>query len=218
MSETSRRREILDAARRCFARDGYHATSIKAIAREADIKSPSILHYHFKSKNEIFLAVMRDALGTLTERATETGLKAQDTPRGLGAIDAFFTLLDREKDLAPLLVECMAMGLRGEAAREELSELIEGLEDLVRKAILRLLGSAADRMPLEPGALAASVLDILLGHVLRSGLRRGDERVAHERRGILALLALIRPAAEAGSHGSFAALGARDNASEGDPL
>lgn len=51
-----RRRDILDATSRCLDRLGLSATSTTEICREAGI-SMGALYTHFKSKDEIFLAV-----------------------------------------------------------------------------------------------------------------------------------------------------------------
>lgn len=185
--------EILVAARRCFARQGYHATSIKTIAAEAGIRSPSILHYHYRNKEALFLAVIEEAVATLTARATEVGLKVVTGPRGLGAIEAFFTLIDEEEDLAPLLLEGLAMGAREGPTHDALGQLYRGLERLVEGAIRNLLGSGADRLPLDPPTLAAAVVDLLTGHAIRSSLEGRRSELATQRAGILTLLGQLRP-------------------------
>ena len=183
---------ILAAARRCFARDGYHGTSIKGIAAAAEIRSPSILHYHFANKEALFLEVMRSAIADLTERATAVGLQLTEGPRGLGALEAFFDLLDHEGDLGPLLIECLATGMRSEH-RHELSALLQGIEALVEDATRKLLGPEADRLPLRPGTLAATILDLFTGHVMRARLSPDPEALREHRRGVLTLLSLVKP-------------------------
>ncbi len=49
-----RRREILDAAMRCFARGGYHGTSMDDIVTESGL-SKGTLYWHFKSKRDLFV-------------------------------------------------------------------------------------------------------------------------------------------------------------------
>jgi AcrR family transcriptional regulator len=51
---------------RCFARDGFHATSIADIIRESELSAGSVFLY-FKSKNEIIAAVVEMTLGTADE-------------------------------------------------------------------------------------------------------------------------------------------------------
>jgi AcrR family transcriptional regulator len=53
----TRRLEILVAACRCFARDGFHATSIADIITESGLSTGSVYLY-FKSKNELIAGVV----------------------------------------------------------------------------------------------------------------------------------------------------------------
>jgi AcrR family transcriptional regulator len=53
----ARRGQILDAARREFARRGYEATTVRDVARAAGIR-PSSLYRHFASKQEILDAII----------------------------------------------------------------------------------------------------------------------------------------------------------------
>jgi TetR/AcrR family acrAB operon transcriptional repressor len=53
---------ILDAALRCFAKRGYHETSIDDIAARARL-SKGAVYWHFEGKRELFLALMDRALG-----------------------------------------------------------------------------------------------------------------------------------------------------------
>jgi AcrR family transcriptional regulator len=52
---------IKDAALSLFARAGYEGTSLKDIAQEVGIKTPS-LYAHFSSKEEIFLSILDDVI------------------------------------------------------------------------------------------------------------------------------------------------------------
>jgi TetR/AcrR family transcriptional regulator, repressor for uid operon len=52
-----RRQEILEAAGRCFARDGFSGTSISDICAEAKM-SPGHLYHYFDSKETIFRAIV----------------------------------------------------------------------------------------------------------------------------------------------------------------
>jgi AcrR family transcriptional regulator len=60
MTETdkNRRDEIIQAALRVFAREGFHKATIKQIGKEAGLKSPSLIYHYFTDKEELLLAVM----------------------------------------------------------------------------------------------------------------------------------------------------------------
>ena len=50
------REQIIQAAYRVLAEQGYDAATIKAIAREAGV-APGLLHYYFASKDELLVEV-----------------------------------------------------------------------------------------------------------------------------------------------------------------
>lgn len=52
------RGQILEAAREAFARDGYRATTIRAVAQGAGV-DPALVHHYFGRKDDLFLAVVR---------------------------------------------------------------------------------------------------------------------------------------------------------------
>lgn len=49
--------QILNAARELFARDGYQATTIKAIAASAEVDT-KLVHYYFGTKGELFATLI----------------------------------------------------------------------------------------------------------------------------------------------------------------
>jgi AcrR family transcriptional regulator len=53
-----RREQLIDVATKLFARNGYEATTTAAIALAAGVTEP-ILYRHFKSKQELFVAIVR---------------------------------------------------------------------------------------------------------------------------------------------------------------
>ncbi|MDR5710505.1 MAG: TetR/AcrR family transcriptional regulator [Armatimonadota bacterium] len=63
------RARILEAARRVFARKGYHGTLMEEVAREAGL-SKGALYFHFSSKEELFLSLVEEAGAQLAERVT----------------------------------------------------------------------------------------------------------------------------------------------------
>lgn len=59
-----KRREILKAAMRVFAREGYHRAKMEAVAEEAGIGKGTVYEY-FKSKTDLFLALHDHMLAEL---------------------------------------------------------------------------------------------------------------------------------------------------------
>jgi AcrR family transcriptional regulator len=54
-----RREQLINVATRLFAEHGYEATTTKDIAKSAGVTEP-ILYRHFKSKQELFVAIVRN--------------------------------------------------------------------------------------------------------------------------------------------------------------
>jgi AcrR family transcriptional regulator len=52
----ARKVQILDAATRCFARDGFHRTSMEDIVRESGL-SPGAIYCYFRSKHDMVEAI-----------------------------------------------------------------------------------------------------------------------------------------------------------------
>src|SRR5207248_8735392 len=70
-----RRRELLDAAVRVFARKGFRAARVGDIAEEAGV-AHGLLYHYFCSKDEVLETIFRDTwrlLVTETERIEASG-------------------------------------------------------------------------------------------------------------------------------------------------
>lgn len=59
-------RRVLDAAASLFVEQGYTATTLRQIAADLGIKAGSIYH-HFASKEELFIAVLRDGMTVMVD-------------------------------------------------------------------------------------------------------------------------------------------------------
>ena len=63
-TQSARRENIIDAAERCFARSGFHRTTMQDICKVAGV-SPGALYVYFKSKEDLALAAV-DYWNTMT--------------------------------------------------------------------------------------------------------------------------------------------------------
>lgn len=55
----NRRRQILDAAANCFARNGFHRTSMQDIVRESGL-SAGLIYRYFTGKDDMIIAIVED--------------------------------------------------------------------------------------------------------------------------------------------------------------
>jgi AcrR family transcriptional regulator len=100
-----RREDILQTSLHLFAEKGFHGTSMRDIARSADITEGLIYHY-FESKRDLFRAIIEEysflpLLRTLPDLAGQLDL------RGLLIVLArgFFDVLRRNTELTRLLLQ-----------------------------------------------------------------------------------------------------------------
>jgi TetR/AcrR family transcriptional regulator, fatty acid metabolism regulator protein len=83
-----KRRQILDAAIRVFARQGFHATRVSDIADEAGVAYGLVYHY-FRSKDEVLNELFVERWSLLLSAIEETDRTGEAPRAKLGAVAAF---------------------------------------------------------------------------------------------------------------------------------
>jgi AcrR family transcriptional regulator len=120
------REQIVEAARRLFARDGFTKTTVEAIAREAGVSAQTV-YASVGSKRAIVLALLdrMEAEGGNEELRRELG-STKDPRRQLRAIVSFNRrLFERGRDVLDVVMatrtdpDVEAFGRAGEARRRE---------------------------------------------------------------------------------------------------
>ena len=129
MTERDTRIEILEAARRCLLADGYAALSTRKVAESAGVPLSQI-HYHFGSKEELILSLLRKENDRLLGRQAE--MFAREIPlwkRWEQACDYF------DEDIASgyvrVLHEMTAAGWSSEALGKEMRQIWDGWGSLL---------------------------------------------------------------------------------------
>ena len=129
-----RREDILRASLNLFAEKGFHGTSMRDIAREADITEGLIYHY-FASKRDLFRAIIEEhsflpLLRTLPDIAGQLDLRALLIVLARG----FFDVLRQNTQLTRLLLQEVQVfpeekeAFFADAVGESISELANILE------------------------------------------------------------------------------------------
>ncbi|MGD0143194.1 MAG: TetR/AcrR family transcriptional regulator [Rhizomicrobium sp.] len=167
----TRRQQILDAALRCFSRDGFHNTTTADIVRESGV-SQGTLYLYFATKDEIIVALADD------RHQGEAFLSAmaqseQDPIEGLALLlELHGGSLDdpRRADLRRVGIQGWAEALRNPTV---LASVTEG-SSLVRKEIVRLIArgqrTGQIRPEIEPEAVARMLIALFRGLTLEVSL------------------------------------------------
>jgi AcrR family transcriptional regulator len=130
-----RREEILQASLHLFATKGFHGTSMRDIARSADITEGLIYHY-FENKRDLFRAIIDEysflpLLRTLPQLAEQLDLRALLIVLARG----FFDVLHQNTELARLLLQEVQVfpeekeAFFADAVGESIQELSRILDD-----------------------------------------------------------------------------------------
>lgn len=164
-NKDERRRQITAALMTVMAERGYERASTAAIARVAGL-TQGLLHYHFKSKQEILLAVGDSLDDVIQSRFERRGAGAV----GRDAVGAFIDAhleLGTADDAAPEHVACW-VALAAEAAwQPEVGALYRAKLEARRDELLGLLVAALameDRGTSGAAAIATTILAAIEGY------------------------------------------------------
>jgi AcrR family transcriptional regulator len=167
----ARRRQILDAARACFARRGFHQATMQDICDEARLSAGAVYRY-FRSKEAIIAALNKRDL----ERNTALIEGAAERDTLMGAIDDmveayFLELIEGSTESLHLLeIEVIAEAIRNPQVGDLFRQSFQGLRGsfalLIRKAQER--GEIAPR--LDPEAIAAAGISFYYGLLIQKTL------------------------------------------------
>ena len=104
VSQEEKRRQILDAAVRAFARKGYHACRVGEIAEEAGVAYGLVYHY-FKSKEEVLQTIFRDTWTLMLARIAEMEADGEPASEQVRKVTALLLRTwKRDPDLVRVLV------------------------------------------------------------------------------------------------------------------
>lgn len=132
---------LLDAAEQLLLEEGYAAVTSRRVADKAGLK-PQLVHYYFRTMEDLFLAVFR--------RMAEAGLRALTealaSPQPLWALWRFST----QPEATRLTMEFMGLANHRKALRAEIIYYAERFREEQNKAIASVLeryGAKAQEVP-----------------------------------------------------------------------
>ena len=162
MPEPDKHKQIIDAAVRVFARNGYYNSRVSDVAKEAGIASGTIYLY-FKTKDEILVTLFREKMTQFVASVRKAIAAEPDAVAKLRRLIALhFQILEEHPELAEVVQVELRQGqkfFRGASANEVTgyfdlisSVLEEGVaaglfrQDLPIKTVRKALFGAMDQM------------------------------------------------------------------------
>jgi AcrR family transcriptional regulator len=179
-----KRRQLLEAAVRVFARKGYHASRVGDIAEEAGV-AHGLLYHYFESKEQVLDTIFRETWSELlatVHSVEESGQPAREQLRQVAAI--LLRAWRRDPDLVRVLVREVARSPQVQRQVGELGEALAAIERIVRRGQEEgsLRGDLDAR--LVSWIFYGALEEVLTGWVLGQ-LPDGDEAVASAERTVL---------------------------------
>jgi AcrR family transcriptional regulator len=154
----ARRRQVLDAARRCFARAGFHNTSMQDVFAESGLSAGAVYGY-FAGKDDLVAAIVEEVLAEVVT-ALEVVTESDPLPPLHAVAARLLHALDggaHGGELARLAVQVWA-----EAGRnEELSARLAGYYREMRDRFAALVRRYQAAGGVDPSADAQQVAQVL---------------------------------------------------------
>ena len=160
-TELARSKNILDAAQKCFARKGFHSTSMQDICKEA-VVSPGAVYVYFDSKEALIAGLCERDRAELTERL-EGLTQAPDFLAALSAIGQSYFVND------PVSKQHFVVEMGLESTRNaRIAEIFLGADGFCNDAILGMFRRLKDEGRIDPTIDLAMLTQVFL--VIGDGL------------------------------------------------
>lgn len=177
-----RRAQILEAAWRCFYRNGVQATTMEEIIAEAGM-SASAMYRYFANKEDIIVTAIRTSLGGLslllapTFADTAAMSPAIFVGKVAGAIEAFSAR--QGYNLASIAIHGWSEAQRNEAVRTLIRDFYLQFREMLAGRVRRW--QACGELPPDADAesVANTLLSVVLGFVVQAAVMRDASPRAH---------------------------------------
>jgi TetR/AcrR family transcriptional regulator, fatty acid metabolism regulator protein len=182
-----KRRLILEAAVRVFARDGFHTSRVGAVGAEAGV-AHGLLYHYFKSKDELLETIFRETWSALLAALRDVEESGEPSTEQLRLVAAIvLRTWRRDPDLVRVLVREVTRSPQLALEVDEIGQAFAAIERIVARGQEK----GELRSGLEP-RLAAYILygaleEILTGWVLGQ-LPDADEDVAAAERAVVQVI------------------------------
>ncbi|SNT60698.1 DNA-binding transcriptional regulator, AcrR family [Asanoa hainanensis] len=165
-----RRDQIVEAARRCFVRNGMERTSVADITAESGLSAGSI-YAHYSSKAEIVLAVVQDVMDRRAAilAAYATGTRPPSPAQVIAHLAAA-----TERDDARVALQAWGEATTDPAIHDVVVAMIDRIRGLFRDSCAQWLVTTKDLAPSDAGPRAERLADQLVAayqaHLVRAAL------------------------------------------------
>lgn len=160
--------QIVAAAMRVIARQGYARTSLKDIAAEAGM-SKGAVHYHFSTKEVLVSKVLESATDAVAERTREAWQAGGNNPFEAlrAAVRELWAVRLSESDEVKVVSDLLAQGLHDETLRPQLAAYYRFASGQTTEHLVTVLASYGLRPKVRAELIPRLLLGLLDGLMLQ---------------------------------------------------
>jgi AcrR family transcriptional regulator len=170
---------IIEAAAAAMAREGYAATSMKDIAREAGV-AQGLIHYYFGSKEDLVLAVLRQACAEMMDETRRSFSEASGPvmARAWAGLMAAQQRAVERPELFRLLLEMVPLAHNNPALLAQMQDMYLNICDEVAEMVDELNQQLPTPLPLPVRDFAGVIMAAIDGLAVRSLVEPGTDLAA----------------------------------------
>ncbi|GAA4424115.1 TetR/AcrR family transcriptional regulator [Georgenia halophila] len=167
----ARRRQILDAAMRCVAADGFHKTTMADVIRASDLSAGAVYGY-FRGKQDLIAAIADEAVGGIGEAIDHFITTSARTPSLPSVIDYVASRVEdmtlvRGVDITRIGVAAWAEAVRDPAVREIAAPKFLTMRSRLSRVVEGLQAEGRWDPDADPNQVAVAALSLMPGYVLQ---------------------------------------------------
>lgn len=165
----AQRERILNAARRCFLRDGFHATTMQALFADAGVSAGAFYGY-FASKDDVILAIAEEGLHDVVSMIRAIGRPGRSVGAVLADVSEMVRVRHEIDGVAGIALLVWAEVLRNPALARRFANLLAQMRDSLADVVREQQNSGVLPSGASTDALAATLISIVPGYVLQLAL------------------------------------------------
>ena len=174
-----RRQQILAAAMICFAKRGFHQTSMHDISDDAGI-SVGLIYRYFKNKEEVIAALADEHKKDIAELLERAG----KAPTLLEAMEILFTSHCNEH--SPQIISAFVVDLFAEASRNpRVAKIVRSVVKTKTDGVVDLIARSPEGRRLapwlDPREIAEMIFAVNDGTMMRSVFRASSASISRQR-------------------------------------
>ncbi|MFF0015000.1 TetR/AcrR family transcriptional regulator [Streptomyces sp. NPDC005374] len=173
----ARRRQILDGAAICFARNGFHATSMQDVLKEVDLSAGAVYRY-FSGKEELIGAIVEEVLGQVRDGFEEAARSRPLPPLDLLVVSVLARVLATKESLTVdgrpafprLILQVWSETLRNDELATVLREGYGAVRETWTRIVRAYQDTGAMRADVPPEHVARTMMAAAMGFLAQQAL------------------------------------------------